>query len=181
MVFLLYAYATMHGQTQIKFIIYQLHQMPPALYHQSLKGQSTSVTQMIFRKSFEVTRIKCLLNYGGLNKHKKITPTYPKDTNWQSHQKLRTSYHLCFILQPSLLPRTTMIFVTRKKLNVVFLLIKDGVILQVLYRPQSIETVETVDCDVTSFISIYSPSPKDLYNNRDGCDVSDMLLSVCMT
>lgn len=76
-----------------KTIISQLHQMPPTLYLQSLIRQSTSVTQMICRNPFEVTRIKCLINYRGLNKHKKIKPTYPNDTNCQSHQNLGTHYH----------------------------------------------------------------------------------------
>jgi hypothetical protein len=34
-----------------------------------------------FLKSFEVTRIKCLIEYRGQNKHNKMSPTYPKDTN----------------------------------------------------------------------------------------------------
>jgi hypothetical protein len=48
-----------------------------------------------------------------------------------------------------------------------FLLIKDGshtrsIISTTLYRH-----IEIVDCDVTSLISIYSPSPTDLYHNYE--------------
>jgi hypothetical protein len=57
----------------------------------------------------------------------------------------------------------------------VFLLIKDGVTLEVLYRPQSIEIVETVGCDYR-----YILHPQEtciVIVGTDGCDVIDTLLS----
>jgi hypothetical protein len=61
--------------------------------------------------------------------------------------------------------------------KLVFLPIKDGVILEVLYRPQPIETIQTVDCDVTSYRYILHPQKIIIIVGTDGCDVTDTLVS----
>jgi len=59
----------------------------------------------------------------------------------------------------------------------VFLPIKDGVILEVLYRPQPIETIQTLDCDITSYRYILHPQKTIILVGTDGRDVIDTLLS----